>query len=61
MVSYRQRPTVLSEALRRSVAHSKQARNEEIRILVLKGGHGVRATAQRFYVSPALVCLITER
>jgi len=60
MIRGTQQPTILSASLARSIWHPRRARDEEVRLLV-QAGAGVRATARRFYISPALVCAIAKK
>jgi hypothetical protein len=50
--------TILRASLRRSMRHGLRARDEEIRLLVMDGRHGVRATARRFAMTPQNVVRI---
>jgi hypothetical protein len=52
--------TILRAALRRSMRHGRRARDEEILLLVTAGGHGVRATARRFAMTPQNVVRIRQ-
>jgi hypothetical protein len=52
--------TILRAALRRTMWHGLRARDEEIRLLVLHGGHGVRATAKRFGMTPQNITRIHQ-
>jgi hypothetical protein len=50
--------TILRASLRKSMRHGLKARDEEIRLLVTTGGHGIRATARRFAMTPQNVVRI---